>query len=178
MNEKSFADKLKQGDEIAYKTLYNNYYEGLCSYVFKLCENKKLSEDIVQEMLLNFFKNRKKINISTSVKSYLFTSARNQFLQHLRKNKIKFDELDTLKWEVISRSANSEVEYNEENSQRLHQYIEELPPRCKEIFIKNKLEEIKYKDIAVELNISIKTVENQMSKALAYLRKRANTLLF
>ena len=174
MKEDVLIQKLKNGDEIAYKMLYDKYYQCLCKYVFKLFENKKLSEDIVQDMLMKFYMKRRKINIKTSLKNYLFTSCHNQFLQHLRKKKIKFDDLDAIKWEVIACSVNPQEHIKENKLKQLHQLIDELPPRCKEIFLKSKLEQIKYKTIAEELNISIKTVENQMSKALKHLRKRAN----
>lgn len=175
MEERLFIEKLKQGNEIAYKILYDKYYEWLCNYIFKLCENKKLSEDIVQDMLMKFYLNRHKINITTSLKNYLFTACHNQFLQHLRKKKMKFDDLDAIKWEVLAVSANSQSEQQADQFKKLNALIDELPPRCKEIFLKNKFEKITYKDIAAELNISVKTVENQMSKALKHLRKRANT---
>lgn len=58
MEESIFIKKLKQGDEIAYKILYTKYYQWLCNYIFKLCENKKISEDIVQDMLMNFYVKR------------------------------------------------------------------------------------------------------------------------
>ena len=174
MKDSIFIQKLKKGDDVAYQMLYDKYYQWLCNYVFKLCENKKLSEDIVQDTLMKFYEKRSKITISSSLKNYLFTSCHNQFLQHLRKKKIKFDDLDTIKWEVIASSMNPQENHLEDNLKKLHQYIDELPPRCKEIFVKNKLEKTMYKDIAEDLNISIKTVENQMSKALKHLRKRAN----
>jgi RNA polymerase sigma-70 factor (ECF subfamily) len=60
---------------------------------------------------------------------------------------------------------------------KLHQYIDELPPRCKEIFIKNKLQKTIYKDIAEDMDISVKTVENQMSKALKHLKNRADQFI-
>lgn len=178
MNELVFIKKLKNGDDVAYKILYENYYEWLCNYVFKLCENKKLSEDIVQDMLMKFYVKRHKINITSSLKNYLFRSCHNQFLQHLRKKKIKYDDLDEIKWEVIASSMHTEEQPKEDKLKRLYQLIDELPPRCKEIFVKSKLEETKYKDIAVEMDISVKTVENQMSKALKYLRKQANVVIF
>lgn len=178
MQEYTFIQKLKNGDDVAYKILYEKYYQWLCKYVFKLCENRKLSEDIVQEMMIKFYVKRKKINIKSSLKNYLFTSCHNQFLEHLRKKKIKFDDLDAIKWEVIASSVNPQEHLKEDKLMKLHQLIDELPPRCKEIFLKSKLEQIKYKDIAAELDISIKTVENQMSKALKHLRKHANLFIF
>lgn len=173
MIDEIFIKKLKHGDEVAYKMLYEKYYQWLCNYVFKLCENKKLSEDIVQDMFMKFYVKRKSINIKTSLKNYLFTSCHNEFLQHLRKKKIKFDDLDKIKWEVIANSMNPEENLKEEKVKQLHLLIDELPPRCKEIFLKCKLEQFKYKDIAEELDISVKTVENQMSKALKHLKKRS-----
>lgn len=178
MNDDIFIKKLKKGDSAAYKILYEEYYQWLCNYVFKLCENKKLSEDLVQDMLIKFYVKRKKINITSSLKNYLFTSCHNQFLQHLRKKKIEYDYLDEIKWEAIASSMNPKEHPKEEKLKRLHQLIDELPPRCKEVFIKSKLEETKYKDIAAELDISVKTVENQMSKALKHLKKRANLIIF
>jgi RNA polymerase sigma-70 factor (ECF subfamily) len=172
-----FIQKLKQGDEIAYQILYDKYYQWLCNYVFKLCENKKLSEDIVQDMLMKFYENRLKITITGSLKNYLFTSCHNQFLQHLRKNKIKFDDLDTIKSEVIASSMNTQENHKVTKLKKLHQYIDELPPRCKEIFIKNKLQKTIYKDIAEDMDISVKTVENQMSKAIKYLKNRADQFI-
>jgi len=177
VKELNFIQKLKQGDEIAYQILYDKYYQWLCNYVFKLCENKKLSEDIVQDMLMKFYEKRRKITITGSLKNYLFTSCHNQFLQHLRKKKIKFDDLDTIKCEVIASSMNTQEYHQETKLKKLHQYIDELPPRCKEIFVKNKLEKTIYKDIAKDMDISVKTVENQMSKALKHLRKRANQFM-
>jgi len=174
MKESIFIQKLKQGDEIAYKILYTKYYQWLCNYIFKLCENKKISEDIVQDMLMNFYVKRQKIEVQTSLKNYLFTSCHNQFLQHLRKKKIKFDHLDEVKWEAIANSMNSQENHRENKLKKLHKLIDELPPRCRKIFIKSKLDKIKYKDIAEDMDISVKTVENQMSKALKYLRESAN----
>jgi len=174
MKESILIQKLKQGDETAYQILYDKYYQWLCNYVFRLCENKKTSEDIVQDMLINFYEKRNKIDISNSLKNYLFTSCHNQFLQNLRKKKIKFDDLDSIKSEVIASSMNTQESNLKDNINKLHELIDELPPRCKETFIKNKLDETIYKDIAEDMDISVKTVENQMSKALRHLRKRAN----
>lgn len=177
MKEQKLIKKLKKGDELAYKVLYDTYYSWLCNYIFKLCQNRKLSEDIVQDSLLNLYIKRKSINISSSLQHYLFRCCHNQFLQHLRKQKIKFDILDEIKWEAIAESMDTSKHQKEEKLRQLHQLIDELPPRCKEIFVKNKLEKIKYKDIATELDISVKTVENQMSKALHFLRSHANMFL-
>ena len=177
MVEDKLINKLKEGEDTAYQILYDTYYSWLCNYIFKLCQNRKISEDIVQESFLNLYLKRHKIEITSSLQNYLFRCCHNQFLQHLRKQKIKFDILDEMKWETIAESMDSSKQEKEDKLKQLHQLIDELPPRCKEIFVKNKLEKIKYKDIAAEMDISIKTVENQMSKALKHLRKHANLFL-
>ncbi len=78
---------------------------------------------------------------------------------------------------MIASAINIQENHKQTKLKKLHQYIDELPPRCKEIFVKNKLEKTIYKDIAEDMDISVKTVENQMSKALKHLRKRANQFM-
>ncbi|MAW93709.1 MULTISPECIES: RNA polymerase sigma-70 factor [unclassified Leeuwenhoekiella] len=177
MEDKKLLKKLRKGDTAAYRYLFSTYYTWLCNYVLKLCNDPSLAEDIVQETMVNFWEKRDSILITTSLKSYLFRSCHNQFLQHIRKQKIKFDFLDNIRWEVI---ASAQEEYNttrDRDLEKLNSLIDKLPPRCKEIFIKNKIQKQKYKDIAVDMGISIKTVENQMSKALHFLKENANSFL-
>lgn len=177
MIDKKYIKRLKSGDELAYKKLYDDYYVWLCNYIYKLCDNKKLSEDIVQDTFLNFYQKRNKISIKHSFKNYLFKACYNQFLQHLRKNKVKYDILDTVKWEAIADTYDKQEEIKYEKINHIHQLIEELPPKCREVFIKSKLDRLKYKEIANEMDISVKTVENHISKALKFLRTKAITLL-
>jgi RNA polymerase sigma-70 factor (ECF subfamily) len=135
-----------------------------------------LAEDIVQEAIVGLWEKRKVIIISTSLKNYLFKTCHNEFLQHIRSRKIQFDTLDKIRWEVISE-ATLEDDLFEFKMEKLNMLIDQLPPRCKEIFIQNKLEKKKYKEIALDMGISVKTVENQMSKALHFLRANATTFL-
>ncbi|MDB2606707.1 RNA polymerase sigma-70 factor [Zobellia sp.] len=177
MNDKELLKKLKQGDTLAYKYLFSEYYVWLCNYVFKLCNDRTLSEDIVQETIINFWEKRSALLITVSLKSYLFRSCHNQFLQHIRKEKIKLDFLDNIRWELLADVQSEDESLKETKFNKLNQLIEELPPRCKEVFVKNKLEKRKYKEIALDLGISVKTVENQMSKALHFLKENATSFL-
>lgn len=103
--------------------------------------------------------------------------ATTNFLQHLRKKKLEFDFLDQIRWEVLAEVHNGPENRKEAKLQKLHHLIDQLPPRCREVFVKSKLEKRKYKEIAVDMGISIKTVENQMSKALHFLRENATGFL-
>lgn len=131
----------------------------------------------MQDTLIKFWEKRKEVRITTSLKSYLFKACHNQFLLHLRQNKIKVDFLDTIHWEILAQARDNQPVSQAPKLERLHSLIAKLPPRCREVFILNKLECRKYREIAEDLNISIKTVENHMSKALNFLREHAASFL-
>ncbi|WP_276168092.1 RNA polymerase sigma factor [Zobellia alginiliquefaciens] len=177
MNERKLVMKMQKGNAEAYQYLFTEYYDWLCNYIFKMCNNRYLAEDIVQDALMNLWEKRTQLLISGSVKNYLFKCCYNQFLQHLRAQKIAYDSLEKIKWEVIADTA-YEQDRVEVKIKNLNVLIAQLPPRCKEVFVQNKLEKKKYKQIAQDMNISIKTVENQMSKALHFLRQHATIFLF
>ncbi|HZJ21589.1 MAG TPA: RNA polymerase sigma-70 factor [Pricia sp.] len=173
MKEDALLKGLRKGNASAYNELFTEYYVWLCNYIFTLSNDRGLSEDIVQETIINIWEKRKRISVQHSLKNYLFRSCHNRFLAHVRKKKVKFDFLDQIRWDVLAEvRVEPEVRQNSK-IQKLHRLIDELPPRCREVFVKNKLEKRKYKEIAVEMGISIKTVENQMSKALNFLRENA-----
>lgn len=176
MNEQKLIKKLRKGKAKAYQYLFSEYYDWLCNYVFNLCSNRSLSEDIVQDALLGFWEKRQRIIITTSLKNYLFKTCHNQFLQHIRNEKIQFDTLDKIRWDIIAETTLEDDLYNFQ-MEKLNKLIDQLPPGCKAIFVQNKLEKKKYKEIALDMGISIKTVENQMSKALRFLRANATSLM-
>jgi RNA polymerase sigma-70 factor (family 1) len=177
MREQDLLKNLRSGDADAYRYIFSQYYEWLSNYILSLSGNRSLSEDIVQETLIAFYEKRNRLIVTTSLKNYLFRSCHNQFLQHLRKQKITYNHLDTIRWEAIAEVQMDYLKEEDSKMNRLHLLIDQLPPRCRTIFIKNKLEKVKYKEIAIELGISIKTVENQMSKALHFLRENATSFL-
>ncbi len=170
--ENELIIELKKGSAKAYEQIFSEYYNWLCNYVFQLCDDRSLAEDIVQEVIIKFWEKRKTIIITTSLKSYLFKCCHNQFLKHLKSKKIKFDRLDQVKWDVIYES-NVDNSIKEKKEEKLYSLINQLPLRCRQVFIQHKLHKRKYKEIAEDMDISIKTVENQMSKALHFLRKNA-----
>ena len=107
--------------------------------MYNLCDNRPLAEDIVQEAIVRLWEKRKVIIITTSLKNYLFKTCHNQFLQHIRSEKVQFDTLDKIRWDVISE-ATLEEDLNDLKMEKLTKLIDQLPPRCKEIFIQSKLE--------------------------------------
>lgn len=179
MEEKILLKKICSGADDAYGFLFEEYYGWLCNYALKLSGNQQLAEDIVQETLLGIWEKRRTLIITTSIKNYLFRSCHNQFLMHLRKQKKNKDLLESIRWttvfEVYQEKFGKSVK--EEQLDLINSLLEKLPPRCKEVFVKGKLHQLQYKDIAQEMGISVKTVEAQMSKALNFLRQHAHLFL-
>ena len=152
MTDKELKSGLRNGTDIAYETLFYKYYNWLCNYIYKLSNNYALSEDIVQDIMIKLWENRSSIVIESSLKNYLFKSCHNQFLQHVRKEKTKLDFLESMRWDVLYDVYNDD-EVLESRVNKLHQLINDLPPKCKTVFLKSKYEKMKYKDIAEDMNI-------------------------
>jgi RNA polymerase sigma-70 factor (ECF subfamily) len=176
MKDQKLIKRLRKGNPKAYKYLFAEYYDWLCNYIYNLCKDHSLAEDIVQDAIIVLWEKRNTIMISTSLKNYLFKTCHNQFLQHIRSQKIQFDTLDKIRWDLICE-VTFEDDLYDFKMEKLNNLINQLPPRCKEIFVQNKFEKKKYKEIALNMGISEKTVENQMSKALNFLRTNATTFM-
>ena len=137
-----------------------------------------MAKEIVQDSFINLWDKRQNIDISKPVKTYLTTSIRNKCLNYLRDTKKFNTEIilsDVLFQEVDFEQSDKLIE--KELSNRINSVIDELPEKCKEIFLLNRFENLKYKEIAKKKDISIKTVESQMSKALKHLRERLKDYL-
>ena len=178
MEEKILLQKLRDGNVDMYQHLFDEYYNWLCNYLYKLSGNKDLAEDLVQDVMLNIWEKRKVLVISTSLKNYLFKSSHNQFLMHVRKERKNKTLLDEIRWDLVAQEHQNyfftEKAESDKNLEKLQSLIAMLPPKCREIFVKSKIHNVKYKDIAEGLGISIKTVEGQMSKALNHLRQNVH----
>lgn len=155
----------------AINQLFNEYYGDLCRKAFRIINNKVSSEDIVQDVFFKLWENRKKIQIQTSLKAYLNRMVFNESISYLRKNKELINFSDNIEIEDVNTNiADKRVEHKELRK-IIDSAINKLPPACKTIFLLSRIDELSYKQIAEKLDISIKTVENQMGKALRILRQ-------
>ncbi|OJJ20299.1 hypothetical protein BKI52_17700 [marine bacterium AO1-C] len=166
---------LKQGNQKVVQVLFDTYYASLCKTVNRIVHNTIITEDIVQDVFLKIWQKRNDLNIQISLKAYLHKMAINAALSHLRK-KYNTSSIDDATPQQMKKHAHKEtavqnLEFQELETQ-VNGAINELPPKCREVFILSRYEEMSYKEIAQEMGISPKTVENQMSKALKHLRKR------
>lgn len=182
-NERNLVQMLQKGDVAAFDSLFEVYSPKLFGFALKYLKNETDSEELVQEVFVKVWGNRQKLKTGFSFKSYLFTIALNQIRKHFNKKATSLRYLESLRNEAEFTDNQVSDEDNELAFQQIKLIIEQMPTRCREIFMKSKLEGKSSKEIAAELNITTGTVDNQVSEALRFIRSHLNskniaTLLF
>lgn len=169
---------LKAGQITAFEMLFRTFYQPLCNYAYSFLQDRDEAEEIVQSIFMNVWEKRSKLEIRTAVKPYLYAMVRNACLNVIKHEKIKQQhvamELNVAERSVesVSRTINaSELETKISNA------MDRLPEQCRLVFKLSRFEELKYAEIASQLNISVKTVENQMGKALKIMREQLKDYL-
>jgi RNA polymerase sigma-70 factor, ECF subfamily len=170
--EKDLFERMKKSDEKAFEILFHKYYGHLCLFATKIINDDVAAEEIVQDFFVKLWEKKVHLFIETSVKNYFFRSVKNlclNFIQH-NKTKLRYAQI------VISEVENQFTDDNNYPEPDLQVKIEEsinsLPEKRREIFRLSRQEGLKYNEIANKLNISIKTVETQMSLAMKTLRDK------
>jgi len=159
-----------QYDDTAFEQLFKAHYKALHIYVNTMIRDEEMAEEIVQNRFMKFWENRELLNIETSIKAYLYKCVHNDTLNFLKHEKVKTRYQNyALYSSQDSEPASHRIELNELES-RVHGAMEDLPEQCRLIFHMSRFEELKYREIAEHLGLSIKTVESQMGKALRILR--------
>ncbi|MGB8190504.1 MAG: RNA polymerase sigma-70 factor, partial [Chitinophagaceae bacterium] len=157
-----------------YKEYFEAYFEGLFTYAFTIVKDQAEAKDIAQSSFIKLWEKREEIDFSRSARAYLFTTVYHLSLNTARNKKIRSSHHENLKSD--QSFAPLYTSEQKEMMERIQQAIDQLPPRCKEVFVKSRLEAKKYAEIAQELSISIKTVEAQMGKALKFLKTELSDL--
>jgi len=164
-------NRIKAGESLAYDTLFKKYYAYLCMIVYRMIQDKSAAEDVVQDVMLELWKKRESIEIKNAVKSYLHRSVRNKTLNRIRDNRMKFEGDEQLLEVPSGESSPIQMMQGEDLAQTLQKTYEKLPEKCRIVFSLVKYEGLSYKEAAEQLEISVKTVENQISKALKIFRE-------
>jgi RNA polymerase sigma-70 factor, ECF subfamily len=157
-------------DEASFEVLFRKLYAPLCRTIFKIVQDKDLAEDIAQDAFFVLWEKRNEV--SMSVKSYLYRAAINKAFTQLEKNKrfVRTQEGDWFEYEPAANTT-EEIIHEKELQREVNKAIDALPHACRTVFLMSRMDEMSYKEIAEALNISVKTVENQMSKALKLVRE-------
>lgn len=174
--------KFKEGDYSAFNSLFSKYYQPLFLFANKFVGNE-LAKDFVQDCFYELWKNRKKIELKTTLSSYLFTVVKNRCYKHFEREKFKSDKIKeiefALKQEELSYYLNSEKSILEfDIRDRIQNTIEKLPTRCKEVFSESRFKGLTNKEIAEKYNLSLKAVEKHITKALKLFHEEFKDISF
>jgi RNA polymerase sigma-70 factor, ECF subfamily len=169
---------IKQLNKTTFEELFREYFVPLTAFAKKYVGDVDSAKEIVHDVFVNLWTKRESIDIEKSVKSYLYTSAYNRSLNHIRDNK-KFNTNVSVEDTIVNVSGwNFEDDVDAlELEKKINNIIASLPEKCKQIFLMSRFEGLKYHEIAEKLTISIKTVEAQMSKALKVLKENLKDYL-
>ncbi len=158
--------------------LFKTYYKPLCNYAYSFLNDRDEAEEVVQATFINVWDKRQSIEIQTSTKSYLYRMVRNASLNVIKHSKVKQAHV---KYEIAGGEPSHEEVTQSVISSKLEKRIIEamktLPEQCRLVFQLSRFEELKYGEIAEQLNISVKTVENHMGKALKIMREQLKAYL-
>jgi RNA polymerase sigma-70 factor (ECF subfamily) len=161
-------------DSSEFERLFKEYFKALMAFSRRILGDEDDAREVVHQVFIKLWEKRNEIDLSTSLKSYLFTSVHNRSLNVIRdRKKFSSEEVpeNAGEWDVSAQIEAMELE------EKIREAIEDLPEKCREIFELNRFNGLRYNEIAEQLQISVKTVENQMSKALRILRDQLTKYL-
>jgi len=170
LDEFELFEGIKLRNKMAFDTLFRKYYTLLCRFSYAICYSKEDAEESIQEMFINLWEKAPMLQIETSVKAYLYTSARNYTLNTIQKQQTELRHLGEYAGLVEDNESEASLD-DSQISQLIRIGVSTLPEKCREIFIMCKQEGLTYDEIAEYLNVSKKTVDNQMGIALRKLRE-------
>ena len=165
-----------EDDHDAFKELFFEFYPSLCVFAGRYVSLPEACEDIVQEVFLNIWKNRKTLNIHSSFRNFLVTSVRNSCTDYLRKQSSHNKYLENLTT-FYSTEIPDQVYTIKELEEMLQAALEKLPENIQLAFNMSRTEKMTYNEIAAEMNLSVKTIESYMSQALKLLREELKDYL-
>lgn len=179
-------ERIKENDEQAFDSLFNQMYPMLCSFALRILENRQEAEDTVQEAFINLWNNREKIWVTGSIKAYLHQMVHNACynkIQHFRTLKYQTNKLsDPSIWNKIHETFHMEdsflqlLEANETET-IIKKAVHDLPEKCREIFELNRFQGYSYEEIAAKLNLSQNTVRVQIFRAIEQLKNNLKNII-
>lgn len=173
-NEK-LQNLLRNGSEDAFNEIYSRFWDRLYCYAYRIFHEENICEDIVQEVFISLWEKATTAEIQ-NIEGYLFRAIKYRVATHIRDLKFTSIHLDALQNLPLIQSSEKEIEYQEfENNVLLE--IEKLSPKCKKVFQLSRFENLSNNEIALKLNISVRTVEKHISDALKILKSSINPTL-
>lgn len=177
LNDLQILEKLKEGDSNAYNQLFDKYYMPLCVYSLKYCDSFQLAEDIVQDLFIKLWDEKLYMKFDNPMSPYLFKAVKNNTLQAIKKeSRYLFDDIENV---VNKLMEDDQLDFAtlEEEKRKLFIQVDALPEKSKEVFKAIVLENMKYKEVAERLDISVNTVKTHYARALKQLRFRLDVII-
>ena len=176
MDEGELVDEIQKGNASAFKFIFENYYRLLCLYAESFLKQSDLAEDAVQAVMVAIWEKRQRLTIRSSLKNYLYAAVKNACLNEYKRSRIADDFLSRYRDEALSRAIKVEEDLVQKRILMLNREIEALPKKTKEIFILNKKRGLTYQEIAQIKNLSERTVESHLSRAMDRIRNNLSKL--
>ena len=172
-SDEELMQEIKADNMFAFDALYKKYSKKLYKFGYSILKSPEESENLMQDVFLNLWENRHKVEKDSSIKSYIFTIAYNSAISVIRKKAKESQFVEYLKslQQINIEPVNVELEYNE-LTKKLDEIVKALPQRQKEVYLMHKVDGLKYSEITERLHISVNTIENHMSRALKTIRKK------
>ncbi|MDN3582933.1 RNA polymerase sigma-70 factor [Mucilaginibacter flavus] len=161
--------QLQLGNELALAAIYRKYWQQLYLSAYNVLKDKLACEDIIQELFIKLWNNRHSIEINVSLKAYLYAATRYEVYRQVKNGKVTSDVFDRLFESLQTPVEYENIEYKELMT-RVSLVVNTLPDKCREVYKLSREDYLSHKQIASRLNISTKTVENHLTKALRQLR--------
>ncbi len=180
LENESIGTLLAQRDEAAFEQVFKTHFKCLHAYAFTILRDEIQAEEMVQQVFFKLWERNENLSLTGPISSYLYRAVHNESLNYIKHQKVRSNHQLN-----VAYSMKNEVEHPAkkimagELEKKIHSALNELPEQCRTIFQMSRFDEMKYREIADKLGISIKTVESQMSKALRLLRvKLVDFLIF
>ncbi len=177
-NESALLESLRLGHEAAFDTVFRMYYQPLCRYAQRMLEgDPDDAEEIVQQTFVKLWEQRERLDIQWTLKAYLYKMVHNRCLNWIRDHRSRQAPLE-IQEDASAASGAADQLHGDDLQRAMAAALDKLPPQCRKIFELSRFEELKYREIADQLDLSVKTVEVQMGKALRLLRSYLSDFLF
>ena len=177
VEQQQLIAKFVAGDLRTFEMVFRDYYEPLVRYGNTFLKDSDESEDIVQQVFVSVWEKREELEVHTSIRALLYKAVHNACLNRIKHHKVRAVHAVEVKATHSDIDASNQLEAAELDG-KIHQAIDRLPEQCAKIFKMSRFEQLKYQEIADQLGLSIKTIENQMGKALKMIRESLKDYLF
>jgi len=177
-DDRMLLAQMRAGEGDAFAALFSRYYDALCAFATGYTASRAEAEEVVEDVFVRLWELREQLEVRESFKSYLYTATRNRALNRVRDERAEGRRLDEARFDSVplgmgqpTPSLDEEVEAGE-FARAVARAVEQLPPRARQVFLLHRQHGLTYAEIAAALEISPKTVENLLGRALKHLRVR------